>query len=512
MGVYTNNNRFYKPALGASGQEEKDKFDEALDGTDQEVTDQRSRLDDHSSRHESGGADEITHNSLDIAEDDHHTRYTDSEAVSAVNAESELTVNITGDADTVDGYQTETQPGQGAQAVPVANSEGYIDQGWIFPVYGVRWDSVNDVMQPGLLQGDTFIAYDYQSFPIQEKMGRGLLTNEGAWTKLDPNDSSLKRDGSAATLDGTEGQTHVYIPRFHAAVFREGDYIFTFNSEQPFTYKGVITSWVPRGFRDLQQRYCGAFEAVAASDATDALAKSIVKDTSGYAMSNPNPFTNRTRGEFRSQCDDGIFHQFDYGLWEIIVILFLTEYKTWNSQDVLPGYTWSSWDYSNTYQVGQTVSLGDKSGTVTDGSDNVIANSYRGIENIFGHVWKWIDGINIDNRDGDVHVYVCFDPANFADDTTSGYIDTGHAPGFGDSDDYIKDILGQGELCPFYPSELGGDSSSYITDYNWNNSGAWRVLLVGGRLSHGARAGLAVLTAAYASSSSHSRIGARSAA
>ena len=114
MGVYTNNNRFYKPALGASGQEEKDKFDEALDGTDQEVTDQRSRLDDHSSRHESGGADEITHNSLDIAEDDHHTRYTGSEAVSAINAEDSLDVNITGDADTVDGSDV----GTGSNDIP----------------------------------------------------------------------------------------------------------------------------------------------------------------------------------------------------------------------------------------------------------------------------------------------------------------------------------------------------------------------------------------------------------
>jgi len=38
-----------------------------------------------------------------ISSDDHHTKYTDAEAVSAVNSETTLTVDISGDADTVDG-------------------------------------------------------------------------------------------------------------------------------------------------------------------------------------------------------------------------------------------------------------------------------------------------------------------------------------------------------------------------------------------------------------------------
>ena len=38
-----------------------------------------------------------------VGASDHHTRYADSEAVSAVNAETSLSVDITGDADTVDG-------------------------------------------------------------------------------------------------------------------------------------------------------------------------------------------------------------------------------------------------------------------------------------------------------------------------------------------------------------------------------------------------------------------------
>ena len=43
--------------------------------------------------------DELTN----VGSSDHHSRYTDSEAVVAVNAQTSLAVDITGDADTVDG-------------------------------------------------------------------------------------------------------------------------------------------------------------------------------------------------------------------------------------------------------------------------------------------------------------------------------------------------------------------------------------------------------------------------
>ena len=383
-------------------------------------------------------------------------------------------------------------------------------------VYGVRWDSVNDTMQPGIVDDGSFVATDYSNFPIQEQMKRGLLTNSGEWAELNERDSSRLPDGTSATLDGSSGQIMVQIPRFYQVITRSGDYVYFLVSEQPFSFDGV-SAWVPLGFRDKSYRYCGAFEAVAASDATDALAKSIVKDTSGYSMSYPNPFTDRTRGQFRTQCDDGVFHQFDWGLYEILLILFLTEFKTWNSQDVLPGYTErDSFDYSYTSKAGQTLSLGNYSGSIWDDDLGLyIANSFRGVENIFGNIWKWTDGINIDNPTGDpINVYVCFDPANFADDTTTNYIDTGLSLGFEDNNDYIKDIQGETKYAPFYPIEIGNgaDSGSFITDYHWNSAGGWRGLGVGGHLSNSARAGLASLGASNASSNSFSSRGARPAA
>lgn len=51
-----------------------------------------------------GNSTSVSHGDLSDAPDSaHHTRYADSEAVTAVNSETELTVDISGDADTLDG-------------------------------------------------------------------------------------------------------------------------------------------------------------------------------------------------------------------------------------------------------------------------------------------------------------------------------------------------------------------------------------------------------------------------
>jgi len=462
-------------------------------------------------------------------------------------------------------------------------------------VYGVRWDSTSGspACEPGVLVSGSFVATDYQNFPIQEEMKRGLLTSSNVFTALHERDSSRQPDGSTATLDGSSGQTHVQVPRFYVVITRIGDYVYVLNSKQPFTFNGV-SAWVPKEFRDDSYRYIGAFECVAATDAVDAAAQSIVKDASGYTTNtNPNPFTDRTRGQFRTQIADGVFYQSDWGILEIILILFLTEFKTWNSQQVLPGHTevhtfaygfatpagatlglgnfsGSIWtdvkvasitvdgaDDASAFSVGETVTggtsgatgvvvqidgttggklhLDEVSGSFTSGETitggtsgasatevstsstdgRYIANSFRGIENPFGNVWILIDGININNPTGSpINVYVCHDPADFADDTTTNYTDTGLSLDFEDDDDYIKDIYGQGDLAAFYPIEIGNGagSGSYITDYHWNSAGGWRVLQSGGTLSTGAQAGLASLGAFDGSGTSASGVGARAAA
>ena len=385
-------------------------------------------------------------------------------------------------------------------------------------IYSIRWDSVNDTMQSGLIDGGSFVGTDYQTFPVQEEMGRYLLQTNGTATKLAARNSAIDTNGNSVSLDGTSGQVMTWVPRHYQLVTTSGDYKYILVSKQPFSFSGN-SAWVPPAFLNYSGFWVGAFQGVAASDSNSADVHSVVKDTSGYSRSYPNPFTNRTRGQFRTQCANvgSGFCQWSYGMQEVIRILFLTEYKTWNSQEVLPGHTErSSFDYSECSKAGETVNLGDYSGSIYDDSAGLyIANSYRGIENPFGNVWQWLDGVNVDTDDNQ-RVWLAFDPDNFADDTTTNYIDSGIAPGFDNVADFQRDIDGTGKYAPLWPITVGGgaESDSYITDYFWSDAlgSGWRAVRSGGSSLHGGRAGLGCLTSTSDSGISNRSIGARLAA
>ena len=127
--------------------------------------------------------------------------------------------------------------------------------------------------------------------------------------------------------------------------------------------------------------------------------------------------------------------------------------------------------------------LGMKSGCVAnDGKSAVI---YRGLENIFGNVWQFVDGINIK----DYVAYVCYNPENYAVDKFDGdYKAVGYVnankEGWGKT-------LGHDANHPLVTliTDIGGGSSNYLSDYyipGLEN----RIARVGGSLSYGEATGL----------------------
>ena len=146
-----------------------------------------------------------------------------------------------------------------------------------------------------------------------------------------------------------------------------------------------------------------------------------------------------------------------------------------------------------------------KSGCLAN--DNKHAIIYRGIENIFGNVYQFVDGINIK----DYKAYICYDPAEYVvDKFTSPYQALGYTDG--DTEGYIKS-LGYDGSHPLIslPTEAGGSgagSNAYVTDYYYKNTGN-RIALVGGYMNSGANAGLWSWNCSNASSNTYWSIGAR---
>ena len=225
--------------------------------------------------------------------------------------------------------------------------------------------------------------------------------------------------------------------------------------------------------------------------------------------------------------------------------LFVIEYATLNSQAAYnaeltaEGYrqgglgagvtTWDgTWSNFNGYYpfvpCGLTDTLGNQTGTVqytAANDDSTITKTfdvprYRGIENPFGHLWKWSDGINVrisptaDNGGDDLSkVFTCSDPSKFNDTNYDGYSHVGNEAR---KEGYVTQII-FGETGEIMPSVVGGGSTQYFCDYHYTNiptKETLRGVLFGGYASNGASAGLAFAysncTPSYANTNFGSRL------
>ena len=124
--------------------------------------------------------------------------------------------------------------------------------------------------------------------------------------------------------------------------------------------------------------------------------------------------------------------------------------------------------------------------------------SYRGIENWYADCWEFVDGINVQNY----KVFLSQNPVTFTDDVFTGYyVDSGVTiPAMSGS--FIKTISGE-----FFPTAVGGSSSTYITDAGWVDTGN-RVGAFGGAAGLGLACGAFYFAASFAASRSSASIGA----
>lgn len=160
--------------------------------------------------------------------------------------------------------------------------------------------------------------------------------------------------------------------------------------------------------------------------------------------------------------------------------------------------------WGSAQKTGENDSLGNASGCLINDSYHSV--NYRGIENIFGHMWQHIDGLNIK----DYIAYICKDPASYENDKFDapyekiGYVNAET------TDSYIKK-LGLDEKHPevALPTEIGASSSTGACDNYWCAEGN-RIAYVGGYFgNYWSRAGFFAWFCSYTSSHTTWYCGAR---
>ena len=160
-------------------------------------------------------------------------------------------------------------------------------------------------------------------------------------------------------------------------------------------------------------------------------------------------------------------------------MLFAIEYGSFNTQEALAyGVLGKPSGGGNESELtGATTSLGNESGFVEQNGFEV--PTYRGEENFYGNIWKWVDGLNYQGDEDRRNLYVA----------THGFVDNTDAEPFKDigftlpgANGYIS-AFGYGNEnldWLFFGSEYSGNSSVPVGDYNYSSAAGWRATLLGG--------------------------------
>ena len=363
---------------------------------------------------------------------------------------------------------------------------------------------------------------------IHQGMKRCVLNDDGSVNYyLNPTDSTQKLDGTAANLDGTDGNVMVEIPKFYFRQVRNGNSITWQISDVPLAGYQLHPAFFKNG-EIVDFRYMGAYDACVYDDSAGAYISGLnLNDNSGNidtgadklaSVAGVYPMVGVTRSECRSlAANNGEgWRQQDFWLTSAVQMLYLVEYGDFNSQANLGdgntngGYTGSSADQNDSPHTiaGASNSWGNSS---TDGSQpsagakpGTAYMSYRGIENFFGNCWNWVDGVNIGSGvQGDWHVSNT--DTDFADSTTTNYeFLVNSMP----SDGYVTDITDVAGA--FIPSSTGGSSSTFLCDRFFDDNGNTnRVARFGGLAVNGARAGVVCWDVSNSSGYADRRFGAR---
>lgn len=239
------------------------------------------------------------------------------------------------------------------------------------------------------------------------------------------------------------GNVFVKIPKFYSKITKnsDGTYLHQLSGTK---YSGFDTLF-KIGNREIDYVMVGKYEGSGSADRVYSKAKQI-------------PLDNITMDDFRNGCKangEG-YQQYDFLIDLIIKELWLVEMATTNCQAKMYGYAKNN---SAAINTGETDTVKTPSGSAESNTDGIHACKYRGIENPWGNIYKWCDGISF----SDSSVYVCTEPTAYSAGKTTGlyqYYGTRAS-----SNGYVKTVapLAEGSLIQ-YVTAVGADESSYYCD------------------------------------------------
>jgi hypothetical protein len=384
---------------------------------------------------------------------------------------------------------------------------------------------------------------------VNELAVQGTLDQYGYLKRFNKTNGLLYADGSPSIIDGSAGNVMTHMPPFYYLV----------EDVSATVHKLWVSPYPIPGFYVHPGFTTGSFKAAASNspifgrpaNTLWSVANSNIEFRGGNNDPTNDALEKGFLGKARTVLSRTNFRAFaqnqgpDYGLIDYnthvaLFMLFVTKYATLNSQksvgDKVNGYfagglgagltnvSGTDWANYNGYyplvKCGLTLQMGLIDGETdcvipnfnAGGNLTVKINNFMGIENPFGDLWEWTQGINIwkqTEAEGNKFLAYIYNNNIYEDSITTKYSRIFEFGKTGDG--WLRKIV-MGKYFDTLGVEIGNgaSSSTYYTDYFYNAlATGYRGLLRGGHANKGADAGLAYANTNYAVSDASANIGSR---
>ena len=427
--------------------------------------------------------------------------------------------------------------------IDIYADELYIENAWVSipTANGENTLTVDTTLSPssvsitGYIKPYTVMTYiDYtdmtKSYTIGDVNKVNAFTQRRRCNMLDDGTITAYYGDPTFVEDGSNGQVMVYQPKFYykvEPVLLDGIkirkckyYISDYQLPGYKLHPAFIDRTDPNNLKEFPFVCIGAYEGCLQNGSTyitDDSASSTSYKLSSIAFTDTatngvkpssgiiSPFGTIGNYETTASNRGTGWHIENIWIASMNQLMFVIEMCNPNSQTALGSGVTGIPDTPNTANnsslVGSTSSLGNGSGratttysnyngtTTAQTADNKTAVSYRGMENPFGNIWKWIDGMTIKNTSATEHVpYICKSFAYTRNSTLTNYDmvnvtipGNGYVTAFGYDPNF--DWL-------FISAETNSSNTGTIRDYLYTTNTGHTCALLGGRWIDGAYAGL----------------------
>ena len=310
-----------------------------------------------------------------------------------------------------------------------------------------------------------------------------LVKNGVVQYYLNPNNLAQKTDGSDANINTTVyGDVMIEIPKIGYKMTTDGPDRYVYITDDPAAEGYCYRAHSLDSEGDCDKIYIGAYLG-------------FVENGKLYSISDRSPTANASLTSFRNYASTrGVGYQLmSFYPLTLLQCLYLIKYKNRDGQSAIGRGLVST---SNKYNTGNTNNKGIDYGPSASGEQMCFLN----IEDFWGNLYWWIDGLYCDNSRNIKTAYKSFN------DTGADYSYTKSSEVYSNIGNYLSDIQGTNE-GGFIAKVVNGSSTTYYADYATLSAGSCASF--GGAWADGDFAGPFSLGVSYAASDSYSYLGAR---